>query len=180
MKISIIYESKTGNTKAIAHSLRDACEENHIVSFESVEEALEKDNILNDADLYFLGSWTDKGSCGDLMKEYCKDLSNKKIGIFGTAGFGGSTKYYESLANMFAHEIPDTNNILGSFYSQGKMPIGIRNRYLSMLEKNPDDEKIKTNIENFDLAKTHPDSEDLLNSKIFAKRIIEKLKLTGI
>ena len=174
MKIGIIYDSKTGNTKEIAKVIKEACEQEEVIMFNSVEEALEV-NSCEDIDLYFLGSWTDKGTCGELMKQYCNNLNHKKVAIFGTAGFGGSEEYYESLANRFSSSLPETNTILGTFYCQGKMPIGIRNRYVSMLEKSPDDKKLIINIENFDDGQSHPDMEDLINARAFAKKILGKI-----
>lgn len=39
MKIAIIYESKTGNTKQIANSIKDYYEQDNSVIFESVDQA---------------------------------------------------------------------------------------------------------------------------------------------
>lgn len=175
MKIEIIYESKTGNTKLIAEALKEACQKDNTVIVKDVEEALEISNKDNSTDLYFLGSWTNKGDCGDLIKKFCNSLEKEKVAIFGTAGFGGSQEYYEKLADRFSNELPTNNKILGSFYCQGKMPMGIRNRYEFMLKKNPEDEKLQVSIENFDDAQSHPDKDDLANAKIFASRILEGL-----
>ena len=46
---------------------------------------------------------------------------------------------------------------------QGKMPQSVRKRYEAMQEKNPQDEKVKMMIENYDRAQTHPDEEDLIH-----------------
>ncbi len=175
MKIAIIYESKTGNTKQIANSMRYYFEKDHNVIFESVDKALENNTKDKEFDLYLLGSWTNKGDCGDLMKQFCKELNDKKIAIFGTAGFGGSQDYYKSLADRFFSSLSSDNKLLGYFYCQGKMPIGIRERYVSMLKVHPEDKKLEVNIENFDEAQSHPDNEDLDNAKIFAREILEKL-----
>ena len=174
MKIQIVYESKTGNTKLVAQSLRDFCQNNHDVIFESVEDVLEVDQN-EDIDLYFLGSWTKQGDCGETMKKYCKKLDGQKVAIFGTSGFGGSKNYYQTLASRFSEEIPSSNEILGSFYCQGKMPSAFRDRYEALLTKNPKDKDLEVNIENFDEAQSHPDEKDLENVKIFAKEIIEKI-----
>lgn len=173
MKIKIVYESKTGNTKLVAESLRDFCQNEHDVIFKSVEEVLEdKDEKI---DIYFLGSWTNKGDCGDLMKEYCENLDGRKIAIFGTAGFGGSKEYYENLSDRFSDALSKDNEVLGSFYCQGKMPNGIRDRYESMLKQNPKDKKLEVSIENFDEAQSHPDRNDLENAKVFAEKILGEL-----
>lgn len=173
MKIAIIYDSMTGNTKMVAEAINEACEKEEVIIM-SVKDAL-KNNSSDEIDLYFLGSWTDKGNCGDSMKEYCNNLSHKKVAIFGTAGFGGAKEYYETIGNRFYSELPNTSIILGMFCCQGKMPVGIKNRFLSALEKNPDDNNLKNNIENFDAALSHPDFDDLNNAKIFVKEMLDKL-----
>ena len=173
MKVAIIYESKTGNTKLIADSIKAATEKDHNVIFKSAKEALETSNDII-ADLYFLGSWTDKGDCGAFIKKFSKTLNNKRVALFGTAGFSGSQTYYNNLAKRFSKELDSSNSIIGSFYSQGKMPLSIKRRYLTLLKQNPSDKNIKVSIMNFDEAKSHPDSKDLKDAQTFALDILNK------
>ena len=44
--------------------------------------------------------------------------------------------------------------------AKGKMPLSVRERYEAMLAGNPDDEKIRAMIANFDTALSHPDEND--------------------
>ena len=64
------------------------------------------------------------------MREFCGLLSGEKIAIFGTAGLGGSDECYRNLAERFSSGFPEDNEILRSFYCQGKMPMSIRDRYV--------------------------------------------------
>ena len=66
-KIAIIYKSLTGNTRQVAEAIRDALGGEEIVYFGEP-----KPDIV--ADLYFVGSWTDKGSCDGTVGEYLKQL----------------------------------------------------------------------------------------------------------
>lgn len=175
MKIEIIYESKTGNTKLIAESIKEAVEEGNKVTFKSIDEKLEENN-KEDIDLYFLGSWTNKGDCGEKINEFCKSLKGQKIALFGTAGFGGSEEYYKNLSDRFSDALPENNEIVGYFYSQGKMPTSIRDRYMSILRANPEDKKLQVSIENFDQAQSHPDSQDIERAKEFARDMIDRVK----
>lgn len=177
MKIGIIYESKTGNTKLIAEAIKEVCEEENQVIFKSIEEVIETNIKNKDTDLYFLGSWTNKGDCGNKINEFCKDLHDKKIALFGTAGFGGSEDYYASLAKRFFDAIPEDNKVLSYYYSQGRMPSSIRDRYVSMLTKNPEDKNLKVSIENFDEAQSHPDKKDVEDVKKFAKEVIQEARI---
>ena len=83
MKIAIIYDSITGNTKKIAEEIKKEIDESNLVYFGEPEKEIE-------ADLYIVGSWTDKGMCSKKITEFLKKKKNKKIAYFGTAGFGGS------------------------------------------------------------------------------------------
>ena len=156
-KIAIIYKSLTGNTRQVAEAIRDALGGEEIVYFGEP-----KPDIV--ADLYFVGSWTDKGSCDGTVGEYLKQLEGKKLAVFGTAGYGGSREYYQKLACRVTECVPDTSEVLGSFYCQGKMPIGVRNRYVAMLREHPEDQKLNASVKNFDEALSHPDEKDFADA----------------
>lgn len=59
MSIAIVCSSITGNTKLIAEAIKDALKNYNIVYF-----GMPIDNII-DADLYIVGSWTNKGNASD-------------------------------------------------------------------------------------------------------------------
>ena len=65
MKIAIIYDSITGNTKKIAEEIKKEIDESNLVYFGEAEKEIE-------ADLYIVGSWTDKGSNTILGYFYCQ------------------------------------------------------------------------------------------------------------
>lgn len=166
MKIAIIYKSLTGNTKLIAETIASAFNNEVVYCGEP------QSNI--GADLYFVGSWTDKGMCCKEITEFLKTLENKKIAYFGTAGFGGSEEYYRALAERVKSNVSESNEILDSFFCQGKMPMSVRERYVSMMKEHPDDKKMEVNIKNFDEALAHPDQKDLENVKTWAKKFLNK------
>ena len=89
MEIAIVYDSVTGNTRNLAEAIDNECKNAKV--YKKYDE-----NILN-ADLVFVGSWTDKGSPSDKIKLVYRKLHNKKIFVFGTCGFGGDEKYYKLL-----------------------------------------------------------------------------------
>ena len=105
MKIAIVYSSNTGNTKIIAEAIKEELSNEDIVYFGKPENNIE-------ADIYIVGSWTDKGNCSSEIKEFLTKLNYKKIAYFGTAGFGGQVEYYQTLFNRVKKNINDTNQIL--------------------------------------------------------------------
>ena len=153
MKISIIYDSDTGNTKKLADEISRMFEEKTNIEY---------------SDIVFIGSWTDKGSPTLRIQEELKKLKNKKIYYFGTCGFGGSEEYFNLLFERVKEYIDESNEILGYYYCQGRMPEMVKKRYEKMLEENPNDEKVKQSIENYEEALKHPNTKDLedLRNKI--------------
>ena len=154
MKIAIIYKSVTGNTKKLAEEIKKELSNEEIVYFGEPKESVE-------ADVYFVGSWTDKGTCTIEIQNFLKTLINKKIAIYGTAGFGGSKEYYDKIFNNVKKNISESNEIIGYFYCQGKMPISIKEKYESMLKANPNNLNFKSIIDNFDKALGHPNEKDM-------------------
>ena len=148
MKICVLYDSVTGNTRMLAEVI------------EKKYAALLTENPA-EADVVFLGSWTDKGSFSEKMKEQAEKIHGKKVFIFGTCGFGGSPEYYERLFERAAALLDESNMVIGHYYCQGRMPMAVKDRYVSMLREHPEDKKLEASIQNFEEALTHPDSEDL-------------------
>lgn len=152
MKYSIIYSSRTGNTKLLADNLKKTLPRENCIYYGDVnEKALESDMI-------FIGFGTYKGECDENLSALLNKLNNKKVFLFGTAGFGKSQSYFEQIISRVKNNINESNTVVGSYMCQGKMPMSIRSRYESMLDKNP--EKMKELIENFDEALSHPNKED--------------------
>lgn len=153
MKYSIVYSSKTGNTKSLAEHLKSVFPGNDYLYFGEVSE-----EALN-ADIIFAGFWTDKGTCDTDFKKFLQSCDSKKIFLFGTAGFGGSNEYFDKILSSVKENIPSSCKISGEFMCQGKMPVSVRNRYESMEET----AQKHILIANFDAAASHPDSNDFAN-----------------
>lgn len=165
MKYAIIFASITGNTKRLAEEIKKELKESEIVYFGEIKENIE------DADVYIVGSWTNKGDADGKILQFLKTLRNKKIAIFGTAGFGGSEEYYQNLFKRVCKNIDSSNCILGNFYCQGKMPMTVKNRYIEMMKAHPDDSNLKVSLDNFEEALNHPNEEDLNNLRFWLRKI---------
>ena len=157
MKYSIVYSSRTGNTSLLATKLKDTLPISDCVYYGTPDEkALE-------ADLVFVGFGTYKGECDEELAALLKKFNNKKVFLFGTAGFGRSSLYFEQIIERVKKYINESNSIVGSYMCQGKMPMSVRSRYESMLDKEPI--KMQEMIENFDEALSHPNEEDIIKLK---------------
>ena len=170
----VIFDSLTGNTKMLADKIYDFYkqkgEEIKIIDAkkENEEEIIKS---INNSDIIFAGSWTDKGDCSDKMKSIYEKILNKKIFVFATCGFGGDKTYYSKLLERVEKHIDKSNQIIGSFYCQRKMPLSVKERYISLIKANPEDKNLKVSLENFNNALAHPNDDDLLELEKVLKNI---------
>ena len=155
-RYSIIYSSKTGNTKKLAEAIYNTLSQNKCDYYGTVDKI---DDVLSN--VIYIGFWTEKGNADHLTIDFLNKLKNKKIFLFGTAGYGESEKYFEGIINNVKKNIDSSNTIIGTFMCQGKMPLSVRKRYEKMREQNNISLNIDKLIANFDKALSHPNKEDL-------------------
>ena len=80
-------------------------------------------------------------------------------------------------STLDVYKIQDSSNqILGHYFCQGKMPLTVRERYIKMIHEHPEDKNLKVSLDNFDKALLHPDQNDLKNAKDYALNILNQLK----
>lgn len=169
MRYAIISSKTTGNTGMLADKVYKALKgfsTSTCVFHDSVDkitaEALTADRL-------YIGFWTDQGQCDQMTKALLTKLKDKEIFLFGSAGFGMTQAYFDDVLGKTKEFIDSSNKIVGEFMCQGKMQPAVREKYVAMLQKaedNKDEKTIKTAemlIKNFDMAKTHPDMDDLMN-----------------
>ena len=107
------------------------------------------------------GFWTDKGNADNETLTLLSTLKNRRIFLFGTAGFGGSDAYFQKILGQVRQSIDPSNTIIGEYMCQGKMPQSVRDRYMKMKAQPEHPANIDALIENFDRALSHPDEDDL-------------------
>lgn len=162
MDYGIVYSSQTGNTEMLARAIKE------VLPAESCLYYGKPDGQYVDAPMVFVGFWADKGFGDGVSTDFIKTLKNKKVFLFGTAGFGGSQEYYDKILNNVLQNLDVSNKIIGTFMCQGKIPIIARQYYEKKLAAAPGDEKLENLIENFDRALSHPDQTDCDNVKELA------------
>ena len=141
---SIIFSSVTGNTKKLADTIHETLPQDMCDYFGGNELQ------VPESDLLYIGFWTDKGNA-----------DNKTIFLFGTAGFGGSDTYFNKILEQVRQFIDSSNEVIGAYMCQGKMPQSVRDRYIKMKENPEHPANLDMLIENFDRALSHPDADDL-------------------
>ena len=155
MKYSIVFSSRTGNTRLLADTIKEHLNAEDCVYFG------EPDEKAAQADLIFAGFWTDKGTCDAKAEEFIKTLKGKNVFLFGTAGFGVDASYFEQILSRVSAHVDESCTVTGSFMCQGKMPMSVRERYEKMAAAPTPAPNVQMLIDNFDKALSHPDQNDL-------------------
>lgn len=122
---------------------------------------------LESAALFFFGESLAFGGKSCMMEEPREVRACER-----KAGFGGSQEYYDTLFQRVKEAVDPSNQLLGAFYCQGKMPQAVRQRYENLLKERPGDTQLQASLENFDRALRHPDGEDLRKAGEWAKRMV--------
>ena len=154
-RYSIIFNSVTGNTRKLAETIREALPQEDCDHFGGLEGEVPTSQRL------YIGFWTDKGNADQATLELLSKRKNKESFLFGTAGFGGSEAYFQTVLDHVKPFIDGSNTVVGEYMCQGKMPQSVRARYLKMKEQPEHPANLDALIKNFDSALSHPDEEDL-------------------
>ncbi len=154
-RYSIIFSSATGNTKQLADTIRETLPKESCDYFGIFQAEAPRSALL------YIGFWTDKGTADSATLELLSTLKNKRIFLFGTAGFGGSAAYFQKILEHVKQSIDASNTVVGEYMCQGKMPQSVRERYVMMKNQPEHPENLDMLIGNFDRALTHPDEADL-------------------
>lgn len=163
MRYSIVYSSNTGNTRQLAEEIEKQLPAGELVYCGAPDAAALQAEVL------FVGFWTDKGSCDEKVAELLKHADGKTVYLFGTAGFGQSQQYFDQILARVRENLPAGALYGGGFMCQGRMPQAVRSRYEAMQAKEPENARYKMLIENFDAALAHPNADDLEAAAAWAK-----------
>lgn len=171
-EFAVVYSSLTGNTEKIATAIykgipsksKDICNVSNY----------NRDELTK---TFFIGFNVDKGTAPSSICGLLHSLSGKNIALFGTCGYGCDRQYFDKIESIVKEHISDTNNYLGFFMCQGKMPISVRQRYEGFLKKDPENVQYNMMLKNFDMAMLHPNPDDESDAKNFAVEMYDKLSL---
>ena len=191
---SIVFSSRTGNTAELAEAVRGALPEEACEYFGSVDGDGNCDDgcgcagdgdrngssfgsstrAIPASETLFVGFWTNQGVADQAAQKLLEQLKDRKIFLFGTAGFGGSEAYFQTILDKTKAFIDDSNTVIGTFMCQGKMPHSVRERYMKMKEQPDRMPNLDAMIENFDKALSHPDTNDLEKLTSAVRETIER------
>ncbi|WP_026653918.1 flavodoxin family protein [Butyrivibrio proteoclasticus] len=172
LKHLVIYASETGNTKKLAHEI-----------YSSLPVPLKDKEIVDvrtwhgqfDAENYFVGFWSNRGSCSLEIIDILSSLHDKNVALFGTCGMGNTDEYFKSLEQNARVWISDDNYFVDSYFCQGKMPPEVRDKYESYRGL-CEDSKLDMMLNFYNDALEHPNRHDLLNARLFVDNCLTRIK----
>lgn len=114
MSYAIVYGSISGNTDLIAKAIKE-------LVGECAYFGTPADEAMN-ADVIFAGSWVGKNDFGAPdVKDFVEKLKDKKVFIFGTAGYDNTKEYFDGIIDNMKSHVDASNTIIGTFVCQGKV-----------------------------------------------------------
>ena len=170
MQYEVLFVSQTGNTEKLAKAIYEA-----IPDKDKEIQRLSQDTPLDLAETYFIGFWTNHGTCSFEVLDYLSDLHQKNIALFGTCGMGNDPVYFEWIEKQVSALIPEDNIYLGTFLCQGKMPMHFRNKYQEFLDLGTHDSLARQMLRHFDEALLHPNEEDYIQAQKFVEEALLKI-----
>lgn len=67
---------------------------------------------------YAISDFDGQRECGPKDIRIAVEIKNKKIFLFGTAGFGGSDAYFEKILGQVKQSIDASNTVIGEYMCQ--------------------------------------------------------------
>lgn len=175
MKLSVLYSSRTGNTRRVAEAIASALPAG--TPLLDLTKPLPPD--LDDCDCVFLGFWVDKGTADEASRKVLQQLSARNVALFATLGADPHSEHAQKALERAAALLPAGVTPLAAFICQGKVDPRLIEAMYKMFPasnlhgRNPESEA------RHKAASTHPDARDLQNAVAFAQAVLLQLETEG-
>lgn len=163
MRIAIFYQSKSGNTKAIAEEIYDC-----LYGEEVTLHDIDKTTVIPKADIYFVGFGVHNYNCSMGVVDFFEELDRPNLALFMTSGLLPTEKYKDKISENVKVWLPDECNLIASYMCQGKTEAQVQEIIISKY-KEAEDELIKM----FEEGANHPNYEDISNARKFARFVVD-------
>lgn len=114
------------------------------------------DDSVLDSEYIYVGFWTQAFTCCVPIAKFLTKLENKKIFLFGTAGYDDTPEYFQSILDAAKENISASNEIVGEYMCQGKVSAAKQEAIKKM-----DMAKFETMKKNIQKSQSHPNNEDV-------------------
>lgn len=167
MDYLVVYTSRTGNTQKVAMKIFEVLpgKSKDIVSLDELHG--------EEAELYFVGFWNNRGTCKKEVMDFLSGLHGKRVALFGTCGLAVNRDYFKQVENRVSVFLPDDNEYLGCFLCGGKMSPKVLENYRQM-QAIHDTPHIRALISAYENAMLHPNEDDLGHASEFVQSVLDK------
>ena len=180
MTCSMVVNSKSGNTRMVSGAIKRALQAAGVefIHAAALSDDADSEQVASEAqgacaaDTVLVGFWCDKGTCSPSVAALLSALHGKRVFLFGTCGFGASEDYFRQIIDRVSSNLAEDAELVGWAMCQGKMGPAVKQRYVAMLEQDPDNARFKMLLDNWVAAKDHPTKEDLDNMAAAAKKAV--------
>ena len=153
MKIALIYNSLTGNTKKLAEGVF----KNIPAKYEKSIFEVDDDFNIDTYDTIIAAFWVDRSAPNQKMKDFLSKLRDKKVFLLGTMGFFPDSSHGRDCIDNSIKLLDSSCEIIGYFICNGKINT-------KLLEKIG---KMKTNNSSEEAFKAHSlDKKNIIRYKI--------------
>ena len=155
-RYSIVFSSRTGNTKMLADALREVLPEEARDYFGPCGPEIPQSETL------YVGFWTDRGNANEGGAGAAESAAESADIPVRNGGLRRRQRRISGRCSPASGPSVDgSNTVVGTFMCQGKMPQSVKARYEKMREQPNHADNLDALIENFDRALSHPDADDL-------------------
>ena len=113
MKLSIIYSSRSGNTKRLAEGINKKTKDSSIINIYEYEKSISETNDVN-----LICCWIDKAKPDGLTMEKIEDYQGKKVVVMATLGAYTTSEHGKDCINNI-EELYNESELLGVKLIQG-------------------------------------------------------------
>lgn len=156
MNYQVVYESRTGNTRAVAEAIMS------VLPKESAKLADIQSGIPSkDADVYCIGYGVHSSTCSLKLLDFLELLNGRTILLFATCGLEPTEAYRKLLERNIEPFLPDHCDYRGMFLCRGAIPEEGGAALRQRLQEEGDEENLRRLDGFVASARPHPDPADL-------------------
>lgn len=142
MKVAVVYDSITGNTKKLAEGVYNSISSD----FEKALFELKNGCDIADYDVVVAAFWVDRSAPNKTMKDFISSLKNKKIFLLGTMGFFPDSEHGRDCIDRALELVDSSSEVIGYFICNGKINLQLLEKIQHMKASNPTEEAFKAHI----------------------------------
>lgn len=168
MKSLVLWNTRTGNTKAVAEAIYEA-----LPGEKDIMEEGRQGKDLSSYDLVFVGFWAYRRGADPVAQKTLSSLEKQKVAVFGTAGTYPDSEFAKLYLENAVKLLPESSTCLGTFICQGRVH-SFHLKKLSGEAAVTAHEMTAERLARLEEAEKHPNKEDFKKAADWALDMVRK------